>query len=192
MFHKLVRSGNNTAHNNTQAQALPYLCNSPVLEGPAQVDLKSKLQDTGSWLAAPWTHRRLCNRPAVPFNHLRLDAPSLPPRKFRRALLKLYFISLLFPNFLGLKLCNLKLGTSGMPVYNKIIITMAVLIINGSINHNSKQQLFTRLPSNVANRGFCLKRRRFWSVLWRYLDRISAEARTIIRFFRFSSGPADK
>ena len=80
-FHKMIQSGNRTVNNKIKSQTLATLRNSSFPEGPAQVESKSILQDTGAWLAAPWTPRRMCIRPAVPFSHLRLDALSLPPQK---------------------------------------------------------------------------------------------------------------
>ena len=64
-----------------ELQALPDLCNSYVLGGPARVKIeykyvKLKFKHNGTWWAVAWLPCCLCYHPAVLFNHLCLNALS--------------------------------------------------------------------------------------------------------------------
>lgn len=66
-----------------ELQALTDLCNSYVLEGPAQVKIvytyvKLKFKHNGTWWAAVWLPCRLHFHPAVFLNHLCLNVLSFP------------------------------------------------------------------------------------------------------------------
>jgi hypothetical protein len=57
------------------------------------VQLKSKLQHTGTWSAAAWPPHRLCYRLAVFFGHLRLTALLFLQSKIRRRFHNCYYFS---------------------------------------------------------------------------------------------------
>jgi hypothetical protein len=59
------------------------------------VQLKAKLQHTGTWLAAALPPCRLCYRSTVLFCHLRLTALAFPQRKILRAF-KTFYCSFFF------------------------------------------------------------------------------------------------
>lgn len=86
------------------------------------VQLKSKLQNNGTWLVSVWPPCHLCYHPAVFSCHFHLIAISSPPLQKK---IGAYFKSVIFfhlKNSISLKLRNLKPHELGGCLYNSDVI----------------------------------------------------------------------